>query len=249
MSWLARMLLAALLPLAAGAPAAAHSPYFTETRDITLPDGKPGQLRILKGDGIVGADPARAVVLDAEGRALARSPSTVVILLTCIAPGLCAAVDPGNWTTYEIDPASFRVGEIIRPRQDAIWALERGSESWGFRARWATIPEIAKAEVAQIQSLGATALAFVAIGALFAVALVPRLRWPRDSGAARRLAFFGWAILRVVILLASAWVSAMLAFLAGVTTPLWLILMGLGTVLAAPLIRLVARRRAAAAAI
>lgn len=246
MSWLVRALIA-LLPLIVSQPSAAHSPYFTDSREIALPDGKVGRLRILKGDGVVGADPARAVVLDAEGRSLARTPSTVAILLTCDGAGQCVAVDPGNWTTYEVDPASFRVGEIVRPRQDAIWELERGTETWGFRSRLATVPEIARAEIAQIQGLGGTALAFVGIGVLFAVALVPRLRWPRDGGAGRRLVVLGWMALRVVILLGAGWVSAMLAFLAGITTPLWLILMGLGAALATPVIRFGRNRRAAAA--
>ena len=248
MSWLVRALLIALVPLVVSQTAAAHSPYFSDSREIALPDGTIGRLRILKGDGVVGADPARAVVLDAEGRSLARTPSSIAMLLTCSGERQCVAVDPGNWTAYEVDPGSFRVGEIVRPRQDAIWALERGAESWGFRTRWATLPEIARAELAQVLGLGGTALAFIGIGALFAVALVPRLRWPSEAGAGPRLAFFGWAALRVVILLSAAWISAMLAFLAGVTTPLWLILMGLGTAVAAPLIRLVLRRRETAAA-
>ncbi|WP_204312067.1 hypothetical protein, partial [Escherichia coli] len=70
---LVQTLLIALSALVLPAAAQAHSPYFTESVEIALPDGRTGQLSVLRGDGILGADPARAVIVDADGRSLART--------------------------------------------------------------------------------------------------------------------------------------------------------------------------------
>uniref|UniRef100_UPI0013D609D6 hypothetical protein n=1 Tax=Acinetobacter baumannii TaxID=470 RepID=UPI0013D609D6 len=69
--------------------------------EIALPDGRTGQLSVLRGDGILGADPARAVIVDADGRSLARTPQTVAIQRVCDAARSCNAVDPGSWAAYE----------------------------------------------------------------------------------------------------------------------------------------------------
>jgi hypothetical protein len=54
-------------------PGSAHSPYFSRSAEISLPDGSRGQLRLLHGDGIMASDPVRLVLLDPSGRLLARS--------------------------------------------------------------------------------------------------------------------------------------------------------------------------------
>lgn len=236
---LIQALLIALLPLALPAAAQAHSPYFTQSLEITLPDGRTGQLRVLKGDGILGADPARAVILDAEGRSLARTPRTFVIQLVCDAARRCIAVDPGSWTTYEIDPASFRVGQVIRLREDAIWDLEHGPEAWGFRARPASLPELIRAEVTQAQELGTTMLPFVYIGAVFGLAMAIGNRVPASNRPGWRIAFVIWTILRVLMFIAAASISLLLASIIGITTLLWLALMAFGAIItAAPIIGL-----------
>lgn len=245
---LIQALLIALPALVLPTATQAHSPYFTESVEITLPDGRTGQLRVLKGDGILGADPARAVILDAEGRSLARTPRTTVIQLACDAARRCIAVDPGSWTTYEIDPGSFRVGEVIRPREDAIWALEHGPETWGFRARPASLPELIRAEVTQARELGTTMLPFVAIGAVLGLAMTIGNRVPASNRPGRRVVFVIWTILRLLIFIAAAGISLLHASMIGITTLLWLALMAFGAVIAAaPIIALLRWRDGRAA--
>lgn len=245
---LIQALLIALSALVLPTATQAHSPYFTQSVEITLPDGRIGQLRVLKGDGILGADPARAVILDAEGRSLARTPRTIVIQLACDAVRRCIAVDPGSWTTYEIDPASFRVGEVIRLREDAIWDLEHGPEPWGFRARPASLPELIRAEMTQAQELGTTMLPFISIGAVFGLAMTIGNRVPSSNRPGWRVAFVIWTILRVLMFIAAAGISLLHASIIGITTFLWLALMAFGVVITAAPIMALLRWRAVRAA-
>jgi hypothetical protein len=113
------------------APATAHSPYFTKTEKIALPDGTTGEIRLLHGDGIMRSDPVRAVIIDAEGRALARSPQSYAMAIRCDAALRCKAYDLNHFTVSEPDPKSFRPGERISGVNEK-WTLEQGAQSWGF---------------------------------------------------------------------------------------------------------------------
>lgn len=72
--------IAALIPTA---PALAHSPYYGDTAAISVPQLGDLWIKLLYGDGIIAADPVRAVLVDADGRALAISPLADSLSLHC----------------------------------------------------------------------------------------------------------------------------------------------------------------------
>jgi hypothetical protein len=116
------------------APAAAHSPYFTQPETIVLPDGTTGQIRLLHGDGILRSDPVRAIVVDAEGRALARSPQSYAMAIRCDGVRQCKVYDLNHLAVSTPDLTTFRVGGLISDENER-WSLEGGSDSWGFATR------------------------------------------------------------------------------------------------------------------
>ncbi len=129
-----RAILFALAMLVAAQPAHAHSPYFTKTEKIALPDGTTGEIRLLHGDGVMRSDPVRAVIVDAEGRSLARSPQSYAMAIRCSGTSRCTAYDLEHFTVSQPDPKSFRVGEPVSGVNER-WALERGANPWGFVTR------------------------------------------------------------------------------------------------------------------
>ncbi len=108
-----------------------------------LPNGQPGELRLLRGDGIFGPDLVRALILDAKGNLLARSHRSHLIAVSCAAA--CKVFDLGSDTVLELEPSSFRSGQIVPglgdEDRDRLWPLEAGDDAWGFRVRPATAIE------------------------------------------------------------------------------------------------------------
>jgi hypothetical protein len=117
------------------APAAAHSPYFTTTEKIALPDGTTGEIRLLHGDGILRSDPVRAVVIDAEGRALARSPQSYAMTIRCDGPKRCKAYDLDRFTVSTPDPASFRPGGSLSDVNERGMLVDGSGKPWGFTTK------------------------------------------------------------------------------------------------------------------
>jgi hypothetical protein len=135
--------------LLAGGPASAHSPYFTRTERITLPNGQAGELRLLHGDGIFFADPIRVLVLDAEGRLLARSHRTVPVALSCKPDHQCQVFDLAEDNVLELDPSTFRLGSVVpgpKEDRDLLGELSREMKAGAFafarRACWSAWREI-----------------------------------------------------------------------------------------------------------
>lgn len=160
--------------LLASGPAFAHRPYFTTVRGIVLPDGRPGEMRVLMGDGIMLADPGRILVLDDRGRLLARSPISARMTLVCTGDGhSCRGYDGGR--TLIPEPSSFRVGGIVPglsvEERSGLWPFEQGDEHWGFTLRPATFVETMLGEYHLAQD-ALRALAFQAALGLCAGALV-----------------------------------------------------------------------------
>lgn len=101
----------------------AHSPYFTRTEKIALPDGTTGQIRLLHGDGVILADPVRVMILDAQGRPLARSPWAFAMFLDCDRDHRCRAFNFDRLLVHQPNPAAFR----------AEPALDLANEDYSFR--------------------------------------------------------------------------------------------------------------------
>lgn len=69
--------------LVASGNAWAHRPYFTQIEPIVLPNGQPGEMRLMYGNSIFSADPARILVLDRDRRLLASSYQSISMNLLC----------------------------------------------------------------------------------------------------------------------------------------------------------------------
>lgn len=120
-------------------PASAHRPYYTQVEKIRLPNGDIGEARLLNGDGIFGPDPVRVLILDTQGRLLARSPKSSSIRISCLEGGECVIFDLTHDKVLELEASSFRQGDrvpgVSTEERDGLWDLEDGGESWGFRIR------------------------------------------------------------------------------------------------------------------
>lgn len=107
-------MLALLLPAAPAARAEpASRPHVSEVRPLALPDGSPGRIELLHGDGFIAADPVRAQVRDSMGRVLAWTPAGVAAALSCpeaARTDACRAFVFGQapWPTVWVpDPAGY----------------------------------------------------------------------------------------------------------------------------------------------
>jgi hypothetical protein len=121
-------------------PALAHRPYFTEVEKIRLPNSEMGEARLLNGDGIFGPDPVRAILLDAQGRLLARSQKSLSMAISCREEGHCLIFDLTNNKVLDLDTSTFRQGALVPgladEKRNELWGLEDGEETWGFTSRY-----------------------------------------------------------------------------------------------------------------
>jgi hypothetical protein len=107
-----------LIVLASISNVHAHSPYWgRDSYEVVLPDGKAATIKVLFGDGIFIADPAKAVVIDNEGRVLAASPETTIPYLRCPSQRAditrCTVFDAENSLLYRPDPIRFAPGALL----------------------------------------------------------------------------------------------------------------------------------------
>ncbi|MDR7040670.1 hypothetical protein J2X36_005457 [Methylobacterium sp. BE186] len=125
-------------------PADAHRPYFTRSEMVTLPDGRPGEMRIIAGDGLMAADPTRLLVLDEHGRLLARSAGLQLVDLVCDASRHCYGYNRVTGEIVEPDPTTFGAnGTEVPPmgERDGLELFEGGSDTWGVVNRPTTFKE------------------------------------------------------------------------------------------------------------
>jgi hypothetical protein len=118
-----RAILFACATLFTAEAAHAHSPYFTQSEKFALPDGTVGQIRLLHGDGVILSDPVRVMILDAQGRPLARSPWAFAMLLDCDRDHRCRAFNFDRLLIHQPNPGTFR----------SETALDLGNEDYSFR--------------------------------------------------------------------------------------------------------------------
>lgn len=174
------LVLVLTLVLFASDYALAHSPYFTRIEPIVLPNGQPGEMSLLNGDGIVLADPARILVLDQERRLLARSyQSTSMTLLCDRERRSCWGQD--GFRKLVLDPATFRSGKVVPgpdlALQGVLWKFEAGAESWGFTAQRASVIEIIRFEGAMALQWPRALAIISGLGAFATLLVVINLRW------------------------------------------------------------------------
>lgn len=244
-------ILALLLAALGALPASAHRPYFTQSEPVVLPDGQPGEMRLLRGDGIVFADPYRVLILlDRDSRLLALSHRSVPITLVCRhGQASCWAYDHGTGQVLIPDPASFRRdGPVVpgRDQRDGLYEIESINDSWGFAARDASLAERLEAEWALARQMPRTMACMAALGAAVAAMGLLGVRRPRSRQAWR---LWLWAI-GILARCAGIAVAIMLAvyigLLMGPSLIIWAAALGIG---AAPVLLAwaLARRRKPAA--
>lgn len=234
--------------LAACRPSHAHRPYFTQVEPVVLPDGQPGEMRLLRGDGIFLADPARILVLDQEGRLLARSHQSTAMFLLCDHDRRsCSGYDGSSVLT--LDPASFRSGAVVpglsRDERSGLWKFEDGAESWGFTVGWASIAQVAEGEAMMAHQRPRT-LAFLATLGIAAALLVAGMGRPLDGHRPPSALRAIGVLLRLAGLAVVLLVALYLAALTGLTLILWLASFGSGAALMLLARRLLKRNRAVA---
>ena len=176
--------------IVAADPAAAHRPYFTQAERIVLPNGDVGEVRLLHGDGILGSDPARALVLDAQGRLVARSPKSVSLVLSCGSNRQCLVIDLEHDKVFEPEQSSFRQGIRVPGLSDEerneLWDLEDGEESWGFTIRDTRGGERFAGNVAMAREVPLSLAILAVLGFVAAGAPLPFSSLPGGTSPAAR---------------------------------------------------------------
>jgi hypothetical protein len=246
------LLIVTLAIVVAGTSSArAHRPYFTQVEKIRLPTGELGEARLLNGDGILGPDPVRVIILDAQGRLLARSHRSLSMGLSCQEAGHCLIFDFTNDRILELDALAFRQGEQVPGLGDEhrndLWDLESGKDAWGF-----TLRELAQSE--RPTSLWALLIQYLpviiingligAICALLGLKLFTNIKIRTATFLELLAAAFTLVVLAPIGIFL-VFVSGYFSFLAGLPMMVWLASMTTGAALfltGYSLVRAVCRR-------
>jgi hypothetical protein len=102
-----------LLPTAASA----HRPYFRGGQPVALPAGESGVIRLLYGDGILGPDPVRPVVIDATGGVRAIAPTGYAASYSCAAQSCRVYVYRNTMLlphVFDTDVQSMKSSAVLR---------------------------------------------------------------------------------------------------------------------------------------
>ena len=225
-------------------PALAHSPYFTQIEKIALPGGEIGEIRLIHGDGILDVDPVRAMIFNAEGKALARTHKTVPMVIVCATDHRCHAFDFKTNTILEPDYATF--GDRFAVYDN--WNFETGTEAWGFSARPATRSEIADANFVFAKDHKS----YFAVPFILAAGLVGVVFWrllhPLSPGRFKRVRRVAIIALRFAIAVFLFAGSLFWVWLSGITGEQWLSVSAAGCVTMLALMYLLRQLRARQAA-
>lgn len=225
-----RTILFAIGAVSAAAPAAAHSPYFTQTEKLALPDGRIGEIRLLHGDGIFFSDPVRAIVIDEQGRPLARSSWSGAMIIACDGANRCRVYDLERWKRHDPDPAAFRVEAVFDRENEDFWPVP-GREGYGFAVRRMTPADFVRGHAAYVaQNRLFSAVAF-AVGA-FAITLflVGRRSAPRKTAFGTMLHYFFVAFGAVLIAPLLLLVSLFALLFDGMPLLVWVLCLAMGAV-------------------
>lgn len=131
-------------------PAAAHSPYFSQSVPIAATDHEAVTLKLLKGDGLFFSDPARAVVVSRDGRLLAASPGSASLRIICDGTGPprnCVVYDELAHTIYQPSERDWRDGGLIEKDGQPQSYPEEIQADFGFVGRPANLGEMTRFEV------------------------------------------------------------------------------------------------------
>jgi hypothetical protein len=161
-------------------PVAAHSPYFSQSEAMSSARYQAVTLKLLNGDGILFADPIRAIVVDQHGTLLATSPLSPTLRIYCEESGpqrQCLVYDDLARTIYQPVEDEWRDdGPLEKDGKPQRYPEGKMSE-FGFDERGATIGEIARFELAGMFASWKTTGVAIAWWALFWLLLRPVARY------------------------------------------------------------------------
>jgi hypothetical protein len=226
-------ILVAFLATVAAGSALAQVTHFIQAEKIRLPSGEMGEARLLKGDGIIGPDPVRVLLLDSQNRLLARSHKSLLMALSCEADGQCLIFDLSNSKILDLEPGSFRQGEHIPDlgsRSDLMRDLEQDEESWGFAPRTPTLRERLKSYAALVRET-LVGLVFNGLVGIAVAQMIAGIRFIAGTKRTERLDTVA-AVIAVVSI--TVWlvflllISALLSHMGGLPVRIWVMSQALG---------------------
>lgn len=158
----------ALLAGTHAGPASAHHPYFSASATLSTDEHPAIELKLLHGDGLLFADPARAVVIDQNGELLAASPLSAALQLSCDdRHRQCLVYDYVTLDIYQPEEKDWQDKGLIEENGAPQRYPETIETDFGFITRPATISEIARFEAAGLGSSWGTTGFALAWWALF----------------------------------------------------------------------------------
>jgi hypothetical protein len=125
----------------ASSAALAHEPHLSSVRaPLVLENGRPAELRLLYGDGILGPDPVRPVVVGEQGEIYALGPHGEAVAFTCAEQDCRVLIFMAGASlpyVFILDRATFRSEPVYRFSSDDPGVsdlAQRAEETFGFRA-------------------------------------------------------------------------------------------------------------------
>ena len=243
--------IALLWPIGARADFFEQRAIFLRSEPVTLPDGSPGEIRIVRGTGDFFSGPDGLLALDREGREIARSAQVRALTLICGgSPRSCHGYDHDKARLLLLSPNEFVKDGRLAPAftemdQTKIGEFEPGLQSHGFVPGEPTLGQRLQAELAQIrQGPSEHAVAFGA-GLIATALLLVGNALPSRRTKAWLALWFLILVLRVAAAAYIAFVMAVLLLLGSLSYVSMLACTGIGSALAIIVAALTRRLRRA----
>ncbi|WP_039017245.1 hypothetical protein [Halocynthiibacter namhaensis] len=154
----------------------AHSPYYTQTAPFQTESGRQFSIKLLYGDGVLGPDPVRAIVVDTEGQVHAVSPVATQFIIFCDGTvSGCGVYNGVSGEIHELAPEAWFAAMVVEDAGQPFNYPEDMDASYGFLTRDAIWGEILYYELYSIISYPLPGLIAIAWWSAIAALLVPMI--------------------------------------------------------------------------